>query len=165
MTHDRWKFYNYFDPIPYIAPKVCCMNNGEREKGENSWWCWALEKPRHIFLLCLILHRRKTKGQLISKADWRAIDSPKKRTDKFVLFAFLLFRANKSNSSVCFLGESTACQSLFDFIWPLCSSKSTHFHYLISKVATKLVECGFTKAFALLWPTGCAGICCLLNHL
>ena len=32
----------------------------EREKGENSWWCWALEKPRHIFLLCLILHRRKT---------------------------------------------------------------------------------------------------------
>ena len=59
MTHDRWKFYNYFDPIPYIAPKVCCMDNGEREKGENSWWCWALEKPRHIFLLCLILHRRK----------------------------------------------------------------------------------------------------------
>ena len=59
MTHDRCKFYNYFDPLPYIAPKVCCMNNGEREKGENSWWCWALEKPRHIFLLCLILHRRK----------------------------------------------------------------------------------------------------------
>ena len=28
------------------------------------------------------------KGQLISKADWRAIDSPKKVTDEFVLFAF-----------------------------------------------------------------------------
>ena len=28
------------------------------------------------------------KGQLISKADWRAIDSPKKRMDEFVLFAF-----------------------------------------------------------------------------
>ena len=27
-----------------------------------------------------------SKGQLISKADWRAIDSPKKRTDEFVLF-------------------------------------------------------------------------------
>ena len=31
------------------------------------------------------------KGQLISKVDWRAIDSPKKRMDEFVLFAFLLF--------------------------------------------------------------------------
>ena len=53
------------------------------------------------------------KGQLISKADWRPIDSPKKRTDKFVLFAFLLFTANKSNSSVRFLGESMARQSAF----------------------------------------------------
>ena len=53
------------------------------------------------------------KGQLISKADWRAIDSPKKWTDEFVLFAFLLFTANKSNSSVHFLGESTARQSGF----------------------------------------------------
>ena len=49
-----------------------------------------------------------TKGQLISKADWRPIDSPKKRTDEFILFAFLLFTTNKSNSSVHFLGESTA---------------------------------------------------------
>ena len=53
------------------------------------------------------------KDQLISKADWRAIDSPKKRTNEFVLFAFLLFTANKSNSSVRFLGESTARQSAF----------------------------------------------------
>ena len=56
-----------------------------------------------------------TKGQLILKTDWRAIDSPKKRTDEFVLFAFLLFTANKSNSSVHFLGESTARQSAFRF--------------------------------------------------
>ena len=55
------------------------------------------------------------KGHFISKADWRAKDSPKKRTDEFDLFAFLLFTANKSNSSVCFLGESTACQSAFRF--------------------------------------------------
>ena len=53
------------------------------------------------------------KGQLILKADWRAIYAPKKRTDEFVLFAFLLFMANKSNSSVSFLGESKACQSAF----------------------------------------------------
>ena len=52
-------------------------------------------------------------SQLISKADCRAIDSPKKRTDEFVLFAFLLFTANKSNTSVHFLGESTAGQSAF----------------------------------------------------
>ena len=56
-----------------------------------------------------------SKGQLISKADWRAIDSPKKRTDEFVLFAFLLFTTNKSNSSVRFFGESTARQSAFRF--------------------------------------------------
>ena len=43
------------------------------------------------------------------------IDSPKKRTDIFDLFAFLLFTASKSNLSVCFLGESTARQSVFWF--------------------------------------------------
>jgi hypothetical protein len=53
------------------------------------------------------------KGQSISKADWCDIDSPKKRTDKFVLFAFLLFTANKSNSFVLFLGKSTTRQSAF----------------------------------------------------
>jgi hypothetical protein len=35
--------------------------------------------------------------------------------DEFVLFAFLLFTANISNSSACFLGESTARQSAFWF--------------------------------------------------
>ena len=35
--------------------------------------------------------------------------------DEFVLFAFLLFTANKSNWSVHFLGESTAGQSAFRF--------------------------------------------------
>ena len=56
------------------------------------------------------------KGHLILKADWRAIDSPKKRMDEFVLFAFLLFTSNESNSFVCFLGESTASHQLFGFI-------------------------------------------------
>ena len=39
----------------------------------------------------------------------------KKRRDEFVLFAFLLFIANKSNLSICFLGESKACQFAFWF--------------------------------------------------
>ena len=54
-----------------------------------------------------------SKGQLISKADCCAIDSSKKQTDEFVLFAFLLFTANKSNWPVRSLGESTASQSAF----------------------------------------------------
>ena len=65
--------------------------------------------------ILLVLYLVTFKGQLISTADWRAIDSPKKQTDEFVLFAFLLFTANKSNSSVRFLGESTAHQSAFRF--------------------------------------------------
>ena len=56
-----------------------------------------------------------TKGQLISKAIHGLLTSPKKRTAEFVLFAFLLFMANKSNSSLHFLGESTAHQSAFWF--------------------------------------------------
>ena len=67
----------------------------------------------HNLQVSLQNNKSMAKGQLISKADWRAIDSPKKQTDKFVLFAFLLFMANKSNSSFRFLGESTARQSVF----------------------------------------------------
>ena len=55
------------------------------------------------------------KGQLISKAIYGLLTSPKKPTDKFVLFAFLLFTANKSDSFVRFLGESTSCKSAFWF--------------------------------------------------
>ena len=53
------------------------------------------------------------KGQLISKPIYDLLTSPKKQMDEFDLFAFLLFTANKSNSSVCFFGESTARQSAF----------------------------------------------------
>ena len=56
------------------------------------------------------------KGHLISKAIYGLLTSPKKRTEKFVLYAFLLFTANKSNLSVRFLGESTARQLNFGFI-------------------------------------------------
>jgi hypothetical protein len=41
--------------------------------------------------ICKSTKKMDAKGQLISKADWRAIDSPKKRMDELVLFAFLLF--------------------------------------------------------------------------
>ena len=55
------------------------------------------------------------KGQLFSKAIYGLLTSPKKQMDEFALFSFLLFTANKSNSSVHFLGESTACQCAFQF--------------------------------------------------
>ena len=54
------------------------------------------------------------KGQLISKADWQAIDSPKKRMDEFYLFAVKSKKANKTNLSVPFLGESMTRQSAFE---------------------------------------------------
>ena len=60
-----------------------------------------------------------SKGQIKPKADWRAVDSPKKRRNEFILFPFLLFTANKTNLFDRFMGESTACQSAFGFIWPL----------------------------------------------
>ena len=47
------------------------------------------------FLFTHSVFSTSTKGQLISKADWRAIDSPKKRTDEFVLFSFLLSKQIK----------------------------------------------------------------------
>ena len=58
---------------------------------------------------------RVTKGQLILKAFYGLLTSPKKISDKFVYFAFLLFTADKTNSSAWFLEESTACQSAFWF--------------------------------------------------
>ena len=63
--------------------------------------------------LCILRGFIPTKGQLISKQIYDLLTSPKKRTDEFDLFAFLLFTANKSNSSVRFFGESTARQSAF----------------------------------------------------
>jgi hypothetical protein len=45
------------------------------------------------------------KGQIKSKSDWRAVDSPKKLTDELDLFAVKSKKANKTNLSVCFLGE------------------------------------------------------------
>ena len=54
----------------------------------------------------------------------RAVDSPKKRTNEFVLFAVKSKKANKTNSFVRFLGESTAHQSAFGFIWPLATRES-----------------------------------------
>ena len=58
---------------------------------------------------------KNPKGLIKLKADWRDLDSPKKRTNEIFLFAFLLFTANKTNSSVHILGVSPGRQSCFWF--------------------------------------------------
>ena len=59
------------------------------------------------------------------KGDWRAVDAPKKRTNECGFFAVKSKNAkNKTNSFFHFLGESTARQSTYGFIWPLtCSGR------------------------------------------
>ena len=56
------------------------------------------------------------KGQIIPKADWRAIDSPKKRTNEFVCFSVKSKKAKKTNLFIRFLGESAVRQSAYGSI-------------------------------------------------
>ena len=81
------------------------------------------------------------KGQLISKADQRTIDSPKKRTDEFDLFAVKSKKANKTNSSIRFLGESMARQSAFEINWPLEEKKEYSVELKRTWVPSILVFC------------------------
>ena len=89
-----------------------------------------------------------TKSQLISKAIYGLLNSPKKQTDEFVLFAFLLFTANKSNSSVHFLGESTALQSAFWFYLTfrtgLAALQNTNLYMLLLQVSSNDFEPTYT---------------------
>ena len=82
----------------------------------------------HSYQTCLVftddcnLKRKTTKGQIKPKADWRAKDSPKKRTNKFDC-KFQVFRdckAKNQNWFVRFLEESMVLQSAYGFFWPLC---------------------------------------------
>ena len=72
-----------------------------------------LAKPEFRIVICLSdkILNILTKSQLISEAIYGLLTSPKKQTDEFVLFAFLLFMTNKSNLSVRQLANL-----LFDFI-------------------------------------------------
>ena len=55
------------------------------------------------------------KGQIKPEAVWVGRRFSQK-TSEFDLFAMKSKRANKENSFVCFLGESTACQSAYSFL-------------------------------------------------
>ena len=57
------------------------------------------------------------KGQLISKAIYGLLTSPKKQTNGFVFFAVKSKKAKNNNKVVCsVLGESMVHQSAFGFI-------------------------------------------------
>ena len=74
----------------------------------------------YLRTLGLKFQKARTKIELfLSLSCWLCqfyLDSPKKRTNVFVLFAFLLFSANKKNSFVRFLGELRRTQTAFGFI-------------------------------------------------
>ena len=81
--------------------------------------CWMAQKSKFLYTHQILTFAPMRKGQIKPKADSSAVDSPKKWTKKFVLFAFLLFTANKTNSFVRFLEKSTARPNCFWLIWPL----------------------------------------------
>ena len=88
----------------YITAKTGCGGSIKVEKKIFLHFP-KLVKPDYAGKINL---RNGTKGQIKPKADWRTVDSTKKQINEFVLFAFLLFTANRSNLFVRFLGECTA---------------------------------------------------------
>ena len=56
------------------------------------------------------------KGQIKPKADWRAVDSPKKWTKESAFFCPEKQKGKKKIIHSLFLGESTASQSAYGFI-------------------------------------------------
>ena len=104
-----------------------------------------LEKISQFYLKLLTYYFGQAKGQLLSKSDWRAItsvsqksvvntivthywvyykqtlDSPKKWTDEFVLFAFFTLHGKqiKFIHSFFFWKNLRLANLLFGFIWPL----------------------------------------------
>ena len=60
---------------------------------------WAICKLEHNF------YQQLPKGQLISKADWRAINFPKNQTGEFVLFAFFTLHGKQIKFVRSFFGR------------------------------------------------------------
>ena len=98
-----WSWNKFDEKHSVLAIKCDCINHG------------FMNDVQKFLINVSDIKTVGLKGQLISKAIYGLITSPKKWTDKFVLFAFSLFTANKSNSSICFLGESTVRQSALRF--------------------------------------------------
>ena len=64
------------------------------------------------------------KDQIKLKADWSAIDSPKQRTNKFVLFAFFAFHSKQSKFVRSFIfGRIFGAPKLLSVLSDLYSNK------------------------------------------
>ena len=83
------------------SPLFFLFSNGLWKQQLGYAICSSIQKSRGIL----------AKGQVKPKADWCAINSPKKWTNEFVLFAFLLFTANKTNLFVQKCSKSMCTKS------------------------------------------------------
>ena len=78
-----------------------------------------------------ILGQSAIKGQLISKAIYGLLTSPKKWKDEFVLLFYSSWQTNRICPFV-FWENLRLANLLFDLIWPLASYMTTHgFQFLI----------------------------------
>ena len=98
--------------------KTYSLHRQWRSSLEHHWWCRLYIqniKKRNVSQIrnynYLEIMKLMPKGQLISKADWHAIESQKKWRSIFLLFCF--------SQAKYVLGESTVHQSTFGFIWHL----------------------------------------------
>ena len=93
-------------PAVLRSGAVILLSIGQTPKKSLTTIRW--DRYEKVFVLFFLLSTTTiyvAKGQLVSKAIYDLLTSLKELTDKFVLFAFLLFTAIKSNSSVCFFGR------------------------------------------------------------
>ena len=110
--------------------------NGTPSLWQYRLWSWYSSALSHLKDTILISFE-SGKGQIKSKAALACCRLSQTRTNEFVLFAVKRKKANKTNSFVRFLGESTARQSAFGLIWPLLFSQES-FYFWISKLETPL---------------------------
>ena len=108
----------YYSILNYFGQRSQCISIHFplHKQSENLWICYLLTKTVYCFRLygnygidnpvpfVIVLKVRWT--------DWCAVESPKKRTNKFVFFCFLTLHSKKNPiRSFLFLGESTTRKS------------------------------------------------------
>ena len=114
MCYRRAKFKN-----PLFLPYQCVKSNQKILR--LSYWS-TFKSSTGTLVLNLILCQGVfkwafCKGQIKPKADWCTVDFPKKRTNKFVQFAFLLITAKKKQICKFVLWENLRrARTAFGFI-------------------------------------------------
>ena len=93
-------------PAVLRSGAVILLSIGQTPKKSLTTIRW--DRYEKVFVLFFLLSTTTiyvAKGQLVSKAIYGLLTSPKELTDEFVLFAILLFMANKSNLSIRFFAR------------------------------------------------------------